>query len=58
MESKWGMIKHDVGKFIGAYNQIKMLNKNGTKEANIICMAKDLYRTKTAKNTEFMFEHY
>jgi hypothetical protein len=57
LESKWGTIKHDVGKFIGAYNQIKRLNKSGTKEADIIRMAKDLYRTKTAKNTEFMFEH-
>jgi DNA-binding transcriptional ArsR family regulator len=57
LESKWGTIKHDVGKFIGAYNQIKKLNKSGTKEADIIRMAKDLYRTKTAKNIEFMFEH-
>jgi hypothetical protein len=57
LESKWGTIKHDVGKFIGAYNQIKRLNKSGTKEADIIRMAKDLYCTKTAKNTEFMFEH-
>ena len=57
MESKWGMIKHDVGKFIGAYNQVKRLNKSGTKEADIIWLAKELYRTKSAKNTEFMFEH-
>ena len=57
LESKWGTIKHDVGKSIGAYNQIKRLNKSGTKEADIIRMAKDLYRTKTAKNIEFMFEH-
>ena len=57
LELKWGTIKHDVGKFIGAYNQIKRLNKSGSKESDIIRMAKDLYRTKTAKNTEFMFEH-
>jgi hypothetical protein len=57
LESKWGTIKHDVGKFIGAYNQIKRLNKSGSKEADIIRMAKDLYRTKSPKNTEFMFEH-
>ena len=57
LESKWGTIKHDVGKFIGAYNQIKRLNKSGIKEADIIRMANDLYRTKTPKNTEFMFEH-
>ena len=57
LESKWGTINHDVGKFISAYNQIKRLNKSGIKEANIIRMAKDLYRIKTPKNTEFMFEH-
>ena len=57
LESKWGTIKHDVGKFIGAYNQVKRLNKSGTKESDIIRLAKDLYRTKSAKNTEFMFEH-
>ena len=57
LESKWGTIKHDVGKFIGAYNQVKRLNRSGSKEADIIRMAKDLYRSKSAKNTEFMFEH-
>ena len=57
LESKWVTIKHDVGKFIGAYNQVKRLNKSGTKEADILRMAKDLYRTKSVKNTEFMFEH-
>jgi len=46
-----------VGKFIGAYNQVKRLNKSGTKEADIIRMAKELYGKKSAKNTEFMFEH-
>jgi len=47
-----------VEKFIGVYNQIKRLNKSSTKEADIIRMAKYLYRTKTAKNTKFMFEHF
>jgi hypothetical protein len=46
-----------VGKFIGAYNQVKRLNKSGTKEADIIRMAKELYGKKSAKDTEFMFEH-
>jgi hypothetical protein len=57
LESKWGTIKHDVGKFIFDYNQIKRLNKSGTKKTDIIRMAKDLYCIKTAKDTEFMFEH-
>jgi hypothetical protein len=44
LESKWGTIKHDVGKFIGAYNQIKRSNKSGTKEADIIRMAEQKNR--------------
>ena len=35
-----------------------MLNKNGNKEAYIICMAKYLYCTKSVKKTEFMCEHF
>jgi hypothetical protein len=33
------------------------LNKSGTSAADTLRMAKELYRTKSAKNTEFMFEH-
>ena len=57
LESKWGAIKHDVAKFIGVYNQVKQLNKSGAKEADILRMSRELYRTKTAKNTEFAYEH-
>lgn len=51
------MIKHDVVKFIGSYNQIKGMNKSCTKEANVIRSKKYLYCTKSAKNTKFLFEH-
>ena len=57
LESKWGMIKHDVAKFIGAYNQVKRLHKSGMNESDIMRMAKELYRTKSQKGTEFTFEH-
>ncbi len=57
MESKWRIIKHDMAKFIGSYNQIKRHHKSGTKKVDIIRMAKDLNCVKSAKNQEFMFEH-
>ena len=57
LESKWAMIKQNIAKFISAYNQIKRVHKSGIKEADIICMVKDLYHTKSSKNTEFMSGH-
>ena len=55
--SKWGVIKHEVSKFTGYYQQIKQMNKLGVSEADIIHMAKDLCHTKFAKNGEFTYEH-
>jgi hypothetical protein len=57
LESKWGLIKHDVDKFIGAYKQVVSLNPSGTSLADLLHMAKILYRSKSAKNTEFVFQH-
>jgi hypothetical protein len=57
LESKWGSIKHDVAKFIGVYKQIVRLNKSGTSAADILRMARELYQTKSAKHSEFTYEH-
>jgi hypothetical protein len=57
LESKWGLIKHDVAKFIGVYKQILCLNKSGTSATDILHMARELYRTKSAKHSEFTYEH-
>ena len=57
LESKWGIIKHDVGKFIGMHRQVVSLNKSGTSIADILRMWKELYQVKSTKNTEFAFKH-
>lgn len=57
LKSKWGMIKHHIVEFIGAYNQIKRMYKVVLKKLHIIPMAKYLYRTKPLRTTKFMFEH-
>ena len=56
--SKWSVIKHDVLKFMEYYQQIKRLNKSRVGRVHIICIAKELYRTKITKNGEFTYEHY
>jgi hypothetical protein len=58
LESKWELITHDVSKFIGVYKQVFSLNKSESSAADTLCMAKKLYRTKSTKNIEFMFEYY
>jgi hypothetical protein len=57
LESKWGLIKHDVGKFIMYHKQIVNLNKTGVSTADIVKLAKDLYRLKHVKGHDFTFEH-
>jgi hypothetical protein len=57
LESKWGVIKHDIGKFIMYHKQIVALNKTGVSAADIVKMAKDLYRLKHVKGHDFIFEH-
>ena len=57
LESKWGLIKHDLGKFIGVFQQVQSLHPSGRSAADLLQMSRDLWRTKSAKNTDFMFEH-
>ena len=57
LETKWGLIKHNVSKFCGIYNQIELLHKSGSSAADKLRDAKELYRVKSAKNTDFLFEH-
>ena len=57
LESKWGTIKHDVGKFIGVYQQILDLHPSGKSKADLIAMALELYRQKNPKNAEFQYLH-
>jgi hypothetical protein len=57
LETKWGLIKHNVSKFCGIYNQIQSMHKSGSNAADTIRNAKELYRQKSAKNADFVFEH-
>ena len=57
LETKWGLIKDNVSKFCGIYNQIQRLHKSGISVADTMRDAKELYRQKNAKNADFIFEH-
>jgi hypothetical protein len=57
LESKWGQIKHDLSKFIGVFQQVQGLHPSGRSAVDLLQMSKDLWRTKSQKNTDFMFEH-
>ena len=55
LETKWGLIKHNVSKLCGIYNQIQRLHKNGSSATYSLRDAKELYRQKNAKNIDFVF---
>ena len=57
LETKWGLIKHDVSSFCGVYAQVLRLNKSGTSVSDTLRRAKELYQQKSAKKQEFAFEH-
>jgi hypothetical protein len=57
LETKWGLIKHNVSKFCGIYNQIQRMHKSGSNAADTMRDANELYRQKNAKNADFVFEH-
>jgi hypothetical protein len=57
LETKWDLIKHNVSKFVGIYNQIQLLHKSGSSAADTLRDAKELYRQKNPKNADFLFEH-
>ena len=57
LETKWGLIKHDVSSFCGVYSQILRLNKSGTSLADTLRRSRELYQQKSAKKQDFAFEH-
>jgi hypothetical protein len=57
LETKWGQIKHDVGDFVACHGQVCRTRKSGSSPTDILCMAKELYRSKHPKQLEFSFEH-
>jgi hypothetical protein len=57
LESKWGLIKHDVSRFVGIYAQVLKLNKSGSSLADTLNRANELYKVKHAKGCDFTFHH-
>ena len=57
LETKWGQIKHDVAKFIGVHQQCVNANRSGSSVADVLKNAKELYRLKHPKNSDFTFQH-
>ena len=49
LETKWGLIKHNVSKFCDIYNQIQHIHKSGSSAADTLRDTKELYRQKSAK---------
>jgi len=55
LDSKWGIIKHDIAKFCGCYETIKNLEISGTTEEDMIDHALNLY--KCQGGNVFIFVH-
>jgi hypothetical protein len=46
-----------VSDFVACHGQVCRTRKSGSSPADILCMAKELYRSKYPKQLEFSFEH-
>jgi hypothetical protein len=59
LATKWGVIQHDVAKFVGVYAAIKDLNPSGASEDDMVQKALELYKSNNSdqKNSEFGFIH-
>jgi hypothetical protein len=57
LETKWGVIKHDIAKFIGVYNQVLGCRESGTSLDDVLQNALELYKVKHPKQHSFLFIH-
>ena len=57
LESKWGLVKHDVSKFCGIYAQVENQRRSGTSDVNILEDSLELYKLKHPKGSSFAFLH-
>lgn len=57
LETKWGVIKHDVAKFVGVYSQVLKLQESGTSLEDVLQQALELYRVKHPKQQGFLYIH-
>ncbi len=57
LETKWGIIKHDVGKFVGHHTIMLALCESGIGTEDALQKAFDLYETKHPKHQTFIFTY-
>jgi hypothetical protein len=55
LETKWGIIKHDVAKFVGHYTTVLALCESGIGIKDTLPKALNLYKTKHPKHQTFIF---
>lgn len=57
LETKWGLIKHDVAQFCGNYQPIITLNESATFSEDTLQKAFELFKSKHPKENAFVFIH-
>ena len=57
LETKWGHIKHDVGKFCGAYKQVYDCKESGTSLDDVLERALEYYKDRHPKQAAFAYLH-
>jgi hypothetical protein len=58
LETKWGLIKHDLAKFCGNYGTLVAVNESGTSSEDTLQKALELFKSKHPKqNGTFAFIH-
>ena len=55
LESKWGIINHNVSKFMGAYATVCDLDESRTTEDDRIDKAKVIYQDSSKNNKPFIY---
>ncbi len=58
LETKWGVIKHNVAKFCGNCQVVATLNKSGESFKDALQKTLQLFKTKHQKQSSFVFIHY
>lgn len=57
LETKWGIIKHNVAKFCGNYNVVSVLCASRTSNENTLKKSLELYRIQHLHHQSFTFFH-
>ena len=57
LESKWGIVKQDVAKFIGLHAQVVALNTSGTLEDDVLGETLELWKQKDKNGRGFAYLH-